>query len=322
MKKLVFLLLMGLGHTALAQTDPCAGWQDPPFWQRSNATVVRQCLSDSGFVEQQGRNGETPLHRAAEFADFPEAIFGFEGAALDIDALNGRGLSPLHLVAMRAGPLTYVQALVNWGADINLRTPGGETVLTLFLAAQASTRTIKALLGLGADARTETYTGLTPLIIAVLPARAHPGILAALIEAGADPNRKTSRDISAMSAALLSRQPILTIPELLQAGGDPNGTGPLGTPLIDMALKYPRVDYAILRIMVNIGADLDRQDPVSGRSLLHKLAVVPGQESAIRAVIAMGANAKLRDNNGDTPKDLIERVGVNTSVIPDLEATD
>ncbi len=298
----------------------CEAWHDPAFWQRSNAMVVRECLSEDGFISLHSQDGETPLHRAAEFADFPEAIYGFEGAGLDIDALNGRGLSPLHLVAMRAGPLTYVQALVGWGADINLRTPRGETVLTLFLAAQASRRTIKALLRLGADARAETYTGLTPLIISVLPANADPGILSALIDAGADPNRKTNRGISAMSVALLTRQPILTLPELLQAGGDPNGTGPLGAPLIDMALKFPRADYAILHILVNFGADLDRQDAVSGRSLLHKLAVLPEQESAIRAVVAMGANANLRDKNGDTPKDLIERSGINTSVIPDLEA--
>lgn len=302
--------------------EACGAWHDPAFWQRSNEMVVRQCLSEDGFTSLHSQDGETPLHRAAEFAEFPEAIYGFEGAGLDMDALNGRGLSPLHLVAKRAGPLTYVQALVDGGADINLRSPRGETVLTLFLAAQAPRRTIKALLRLGADARTETYTGLTPLIIAVLPGNADSGILAALIDAGADPNRKTSRGLSAMSAVLLTRQPILTLPELLQAGGDPNGTGPLNTPLIDMALKFPRADYAILRILVNFGADLDRQDPVSGRSLLHKLAVSPGQEAAIRAVVAMGANVNLRDKNGDTPKDLIERAGVNSSVILDLESAE
>ncbi len=108
----------------------------------------------------------------------------------------------------------------------------------------------------------------------------------------------------------------------LQAGGDPSGRGPLGTPLIDMARNFPRSDYAILRIMVNFGADLDRQDPASGRSLLHKLAVLPMQEAAIRAVVAMGVNANLRDKNGDTPKDPIERAGVNPSVIPDLEVAE
>ncbi len=108
----------------------------------------------------------------------------------------------------------------------------------------------------------------------------------------------------------------------LQAGGDPKGRGLFGAVLIDMALKFPRSDYEILHIMVSFDGDLDRQDPVSGRSLLHKLAVAPEQEAAIRAVVAMGANVTLRDKNGDTPKDLIERAGINTGVIPDLEAAE
>lgn len=318
--RIILTMLAAWTMASPALGGACEAWQDPAFWQRSNAMVVRACLSEDGFISQKGPDGDTPLHRAAEFADFPEAIFGFEDTGLDMNAINGHGLSPLHLLAMRAGPLTYVQALVNGGADINLRTPRGETVLTLFLKAQASRRTIEGLLTLGVDAHTETYSGTTPLIIAVAATRADPGILAALMAAGADPNRKTSRGLSAMNVALLTQQPILTLPTLLQEGGDPNGTGPLGTPLTDMALKFPRSDYAILHILVNFGADLDRQDPVSGRSLLHKLAVTPRQAAAIRAVVAMGASVDLLDANGDTAKDLIERTGMNTAAISDLSA--
>ena len=86
--RIILPLLAALASPALG--DACEAWQDPAFWQRSNAMVVRQCLSEDGFTSLHSQNGETPLHRAAEFADFPEAIYGFDGAGLDIDALNGR----------------------------------------------------------------------------------------------------------------------------------------------------------------------------------------------------------------------------------------
>ena len=154
-------------------------------------------------------SGITPLHVATS----PACIEALIGAGAKVDALTGKGISPL-LQALAKKRNECVAALISGGADVN--GAGGTSPLLQALAKKNESVAL-LLVEAGADLTTE-MSGYLPLHIATLYGFA--GVVEAILAAGADKNARTRKEGSTALhlAVRTTDQAMLT--RLLAAGVD------------------------------------------------------------------------------------------------------
>ncbi len=107
-------------------------------------------------------------------------------------------------MAAGQGNLAKVQALIEGGADVNSRGPGGGDAppggTALFLAATLNhIDVVRLLLTHGADVNLADEGGATALIYTV--SAGHAAVVATLLEAGADPNAATRDGRTSLTVA-------------------------------------------------------------------------------------------------------------------------
>ena len=113
--------------------------------------------------------------------------------------LDREGRSDLHYAA-RDGDLAAVEKIVTAGADVNLQDKRGWA--PLHFAAQACSEEVTAyLLSHGASVDLEDSFGNTPLSTATFASRGDGAVIRVLRAAGADPKKKNSSGVSALSLA-------------------------------------------------------------------------------------------------------------------------
>lgn len=113
------------------------------------------------------------------------------------------------------------------------------------------------------------------------------------------------------------------IPSFIAAGGDVNcREPPLGMPLLHLACEHQNL--AAIRALAAAGADLDVLDS-AGQAALH-IAVDIDVDSVIQAsgseldfattllLLSLGANPRIQDNAGRTPRDWAANYGYNARV--------
>jgi ankyrin repeat protein len=174
--------------------------------------------------------------------------------------------APLHYVAYRGARAGLVAALIEAGADVNVRTPerdregrisvkGGHTAL-MFAAAGGRTAIIRLLLAAGADVHVSDGDGSNALGEAAKggvtrPAggsKAHTEVIRLLLVAGAKPDAQTLQ-----YAAWGGNPEIVRL--VLGAGVGPNDEARLGLPLVWAIVTKGRLGNA--EVLVRAGADPD-----------------------------------------------------------------
>src|SRR5688572_16549085 len=93
----------------------------------------------------------TPLHRAVERDDIPEATRLIRAGA-DVKTVNRYGAAPISVACAR-GNAAMIELLLESGADANTSLPEGETCL-MSAAGAGSLAAVKALLVRGAKINT------------------------------------------------------------------------------------------------------------------------------------------------------------------------
>ena len=92
-------------------------------------TAIAELLLASGAdVRARDKNGQTPLHTAALFAEEPQLRLLIDRGRAEIDARDAAGRTPLHLAA-DVGRVEATAFLVSRGADVSLRDHEGRTPL-------------------------------------------------------------------------------------------------------------------------------------------------------------------------------------------------
>lgn len=107
---------------------------------------------------------DTVMHVAARLGDVELIGFVIACGVEDVNPVNSRGETPLHLAAQVAG-LPAAKLLVELGADLNLTNANGETAL-LLVCRRGAAQTAKYLVEQKADAEACTKLGDTPLQVA------------------------------------------------------------------------------------------------------------------------------------------------------------
>jgi len=146
----------------------------------------------------------------------------------------------------------------------------------------------------------------------------HLGCLKILLEKGADPNFKSNKGRSPLGCALPIGNPfprskcniLKCFEELLRHGADPNVK--YGSVNIIHVLANDK-DLDFLLKLLEYDANIDAQtDPISsglsagkggGNTPLHR-AALDGQAKCCKILLDKGANATIKNNNGDTPEDI------------------
>ena len=109
------------------------------------------------------RAKRTDLHYAA-LSDDPVAIQALIAAGADVNAQDGRGLTPLHFAAQE-GSLGAAQALRDLGASVDIQDVFGNSPLSnaVYYYPQAKGDLVSLLLDWGADPMLENNYGVSPL---------------------------------------------------------------------------------------------------------------------------------------------------------------
>lgn len=166
------------------------------------AALERLLAADPGAVDGADQAGMTPLMRAVicrrRYAPVVRALLD-RGAR--VNAQSPAGFAALHLAVDVDDPSAdnaaeIIASLVARGADLELRQRYGWTPL-LCAVVHGRTREARFLLDLGADANAAFPADTVPAycagrtaLMAALACNAGCGMVAALLEAGADPLRR------------------------------------------------------------------------------------------------------------------------------------
>ncbi len=193
----------------------------PLHWAvyRSDAALTRALLEYGANADVINDYGSSPLAEAVKIADLA-LVELLLAAGADVESPNEDGQSVLMLAA-RAGSIEIAEALVRHGADVNAREAWrGQTALMWAVDAQ-SVEITQFLIDHGADIEARAVVndwpvqmtaepeprnqyrptgGMTPLLYA---ARAGcEGCVAALLDAGADPNRPNPDGVTPLIVAI------------------------------------------------------------------------------------------------------------------------
>lgn len=227
--------------------------------QNQNTSVV-EVLTKKAVINLKNDAGETPLTLAIKSGNMDIINLVVKRAKTSLK--NDAGETPLYL-AIELDDLFLLEKLLSKGARINHKSNG---VTPLARAAELNKPKVVAFL-IKNDAKINepNDNGETPLYIAMQ--KGHDIVAGILLSKSADPQ------------------------------GDANWKNKIGTPILQLATANG--NPAIVRILINYGAEVDATDYMDNTALC--IAAELGHLDVIRALIQNNANVSHQNMKGDTP---------------------
>ena len=229
-------------------------------------TQAAHALLDAGVdVDASRADGATALLWAAHWDD-PELAGRLIQAGADVNAADDHGVTPLERAAENAS-LPMVERLLAAGARADVaRTSGLTPLMTAARTGSVAVAVAEALLAAGADVNATTReTWSTALMWAV--AGAHPAVVGALLDAGADPHPSTAKGFTPLLYAARNGD-VAMAETLLAAGVHPDETGTDDTHALPYAIVSGHDAFA--HFLLERGADPN--GTMAGVPALHAAA--------------------------------------------------
>jgi ankyrin repeat protein len=211
--------------------------------------------------------GFTPLHLAPN----PETAAALLDGGAEIDAVDQRGRTALHLRAQSRGEAEFVKLLCRRGANVDLQDADGNAPLH-----HVSETSAKALLAAKPDLGLRNAAGRPPLFEAL---------------------RFWARLDSWEKLALKA------IDQFFAAGQDPAATDAAGENLLHAAVRLARRPDVVQRLLA-AGVDVNGAS-ATGATPLHVWAAEGQKADVGAALLAGGADPDRRDAQGLTAADLV-----------------
>jgi ankyrin repeat protein len=272
------------GHTALSR----AAW-------RGQVDIVNVLLAAGADPNTRQNNGFTPLLWATQNGHI-ETIRSLVGAHASLDAvIPATGYSAMLLACSHQDAVT-AGLLLALGADINWRSPGGETALMVAAAGESSVL-LRQLLDDGANLEMSDDRGRTAIWHAINSGR-HQN-LSLLLDRGAN---REARDDSNQHPFIeaVRKADSVAVQILLQHGVQPDVQSGSGNSALIVAATTGSVDT--MRILIEAGANLDIRNQ-QGQSALMR-AAISDQQDAVVLLLEAGADTRLVDGDHKTARDL------------------
>jgi ankyrin repeat protein len=178
------------------------------FYRDVTAGEMADCISaDPEGTSTRDEQGNTPLHLAMVHSPKTEIIRLLISLEADLEALNAKKESAVHVLAAKGNVPSHVAALRAGGGDIN--DPGPDDACRMKNCATRPIHRVakrpetidmlRAFLAAGADATAKDPHGRTPLHYAAEVSSWEA--IEALIAAGADPNGKDFKGVTPLHLA-------------------------------------------------------------------------------------------------------------------------
>ncbi|GEM_PF-2061529 len=315
----VFAALITAGANVNFATD--TGWAAlhyvARYRQKSQYAVL--LLESGANVNAATEKGGTALTLAAQETAGSGFFQTLLEAGGDANHQKKNGWSVLHIALEKGAGQNVVLALLDAGANINAVTSGNLTPLYVAVDYDQPPEIIQLLMQNGADPALADNAGYAPLLLAVKQQKSIQ-VIEALVNSGADINIMTHLGWGALNLAISGDASAETVQALLEMGANPDTANGNGNRPIQSVLRKPILNWKVLELLVNAGADLDFRYAETGAPLLHSLTGHNQRGRLFGLFLDAGANPNLVDRDGDTVLSKIAVTGIGAELIPILVA--
>jgi ankyrin repeat protein len=263
---------------------------------QGDAALVKVLLSKGARLDLQNKENETALSLAkkngleyiAQLLEKPDRV---SKEALKQVVSTGNHL----FVAVKQGHINQVKTLINGGADVDLRAPGGDTPL-IVAADENKLEIVRLLLHLGADVNAINGANDTALIRASI--KGHTSVVKELLKARADVNVKNAAKGDALIYGVMSKK-TQVIGSLLKAGARTNDRYDDEKTALIIVAEHGHADIAGLLLAHKADANAVDKDERTALMIASK----KGNIELVRMLLKSGADANKQSKYGDTALD-------------------
>lgn len=198
------------------------------------------------------------------------------------------------LQAVSRGQLQQVRALLDQGADINVKeSKSGQTPL-ISASFKQRIKLVQLLLDKGADVHARDINGETALMAAA--EKGNTSIVKMLLEKGADANTKNKKDQTPL-LKIAEKENLDMISLLLENGADINARNKWGETVLIIILEKQKL--AAAKLLVDKGADIRVKDNFYGRTPLIWASNL-GDIELVKLLLEKGAQVNAEDKKYKT----------------------
>ena len=286
-----------------------------PYKKDEYLSYAATCWATMALLRAVPANNTTALPAPVTSAIFPAgSLFeaGLFGTAsqlavrTDLNA-NTTTAGGTSLLMAAAGDADKVRLLLDRGADAKYRAPSGYDAATAAASYRGSAASIKLLLDAGADAAPPAgvKTKHSPLLLASMSGDLETVSL--LLTRGASPNPRPnpSGDSPISEAITFGRAAVVRA--LIQAGAKTDLVERTGVNLLHWAAITNRAD--VIPELAKAGVDINAIDEHGYTPLMYAATIDFGDTATLRALVAAGADRRIKNAEGRTPLQQAQRLG-------------
>ena len=274
----------------------------------NQTAAVDRLIAAGAKVNAADEYGETPLTLACGTGN-TVLIEKLLAAGADANAARWNGETAL-MIASRAGTVPGVKLLISKGANVNAVDSGRSQNALMWAAAEGHSDVVDLLIASGADPKIASKAGFNPLVFAVQKGNTHS--VSSLLTAGLSPNYAMPNGTSVLQVAVLgAKTEVASV--LLDAGANVNVADTNGFTPVHIASQAGNLKLveSLLAKKANpnaVSAKVDATRGAGGGGFFRPageqtplmLAARANKEPVMRALVAAGADAKLKAQDGTT----------------------